>query len=124
MLEPATLVLFVSNLVQRIRHVAQNRNLKRRSEFFGHQTRLADLAVYRMARHVGLLNFIATAANSSLSSYFGSATIFPSGAIELDLENSGNPLAAQFGPLMRLATRLRQRAAAWTAKMMEAAKGG
>ena len=34
------------------------------------------------------------------------ATIFPSERFELDLENSGNPLVAQFGPLMRLWRRL------------------
>ena len=46
----------------------------------------------------------------------GCATIFPSGTIELDLDNSGNPLAARLGPLMRLAARLRQWAAAWIGK--------
>jgi hypothetical protein len=50
----------------------------------------------------------------------GCATIFPSGTIELDLDNSGNPLATRLGPLMRL----RQWAAAGIRKMTEAAKGG
>jgi hypothetical protein len=36
----------------------------------------------------------------------GCATIFPSEPIELDLENSGNPLVTQFGPLMRLWRRM------------------
>ena len=48
------------------------------------------------------------------------ATIFPSKTIELDLENSGNPLVAQLGPLMRLTMRLRRRTAASIAKMTAA----
>ena len=48
------------------------------------------------------------------------ATIFPSETIELDLENRGNPLVAQLGPLMRLAMRLRRRTAASIAKMTAA----
>jgi hypothetical protein len=39
----------------------------------------------------------------------GCATIFPSERFELDLENSGNPLVAQLGSLMRLTMRLRRR---------------
>src|SRR3984893_6943927 len=35
----------------------------------------------------------------------GCATIFPSERIELDLENKGNPLAAQLGSLIHLAAR-------------------
>jgi hypothetical protein len=35
----------------------------------------------------------------------GCATIFPSERFELDLENSGNRLAAHLGPLVRLTTR-------------------
>jgi hypothetical protein len=54
----------------------------------------------------------------------GCATIFPSGTIELDLDNNGNPLVTQLGPLMRLAARFRRRAAAWIAGMTEAANGG
>src|SRR6202158_1107225 len=42
----------------------------------------------------------------------GCATIFPSERFELDLENGGNPLAAQLGSLIRLATRFRERMAA------------
>jgi hypothetical protein len=42
----------------------------------------------------------------------GCATIFPSERIELDLENKGNPLAAQLGSLIHLATRFRRRMAA------------
>jgi hypothetical protein len=42
----------------------------------------------------------------------GCATIFPSGTIELDLDNRGNPLARRLGPLMRL----RQWVAAWIGK--------
>ena len=34
------------------------------------------------------------------------ATIFPSERFELDLENSGNPLVTQLGPLMRLWRRM------------------
>src|ERR1700694_2595302 len=48
------------------------------------------------------------------------ATIFPSKTIELDLENRGNPLVAQLGPLMRLTMRLRRRTAASIAKMTAA----
>ncbi len=36
----------------------------------------------------------------------GCATIFPSERFELDLENSGNPLVAQLGSLMRLRGRM------------------
>ena len=39
----------------------------------------------------------------------GCATIFPSEGFELDLENSGNPLAACLGMVMRLAMRVQQR---------------
>jgi hypothetical protein len=41
----------------------------------------------------------------------GCATIHPSERIELDLENRGNPLAAQLASLVRLVMRLGQRAA-------------
>jgi hypothetical protein len=50
----------------------------------------------------------------------GCATIFPSERFELDLENNGNPLVAQLGPLMRLATPHRRRAAAFIRKMAQA----
>src|ERR1700681_4300153 len=52
----------------------------------------------------------------------GCATIFPSERFELDLENKGNPLAAQLGPLIHLAMRHRQRMAALIRKMTEALK--
>jgi hypothetical protein len=42
----------------------------------------------------------------------GCATIYPSHRFELDLENRGNPLVAQLGPLKRLAMLARQRMAA------------
>ena len=48
----------------------------------------------------------------------GCATIFPSHRFELDLENSGNPLALQLGSLMRLG----RRAAAFVGKVTEALK--
>jgi len=48
----------------------------------------------------------------------GCATIFPSHRFELDLKNSGNPLASQLGSLMRL----RRRAAAFIGKVTEALK--
>jgi hypothetical protein len=54
----------------------------------------------------------------------GCATIFPSGRIELDLENNGNPLAVQLGSLVRLTMRLRQRMAAFIGKMTTRANGG
>ena len=38
-----------------------------------------------------------------ISGSAGCATIFPSETIELDLENSGNPLLSRLGSLMRLA---------------------
>jgi hypothetical protein len=50
----------------------------------------------------------------------GCATIFPSERFELDLENQGNVFAAQLGPLMRLASRGRQRIAAVVGKIAEA----
>jgi hypothetical protein len=49
----------------------------------------------------------------------GCATIFSSERFELDLENQGNPLAVYLGPLMRLATRGRQRIAASIGKLAE-----
>jgi hypothetical protein len=52
----------------------------------------------------------------------GCATIFPSERFELDLENNGNPLIGQFGPLMRLASRFRRRMTAFIVKMTKAAK--
>jgi hypothetical protein len=44
-----------------------------------------------------------------ISGSAGCATIFPSETIELDLENSGNPLLSRLGSLMRLATHTRRR---------------
>lgn len=52
----------------------------------------------------------------------GCATIFPSERFELDLENRGNPLVAYLGSLMRLATRPRQRIAAFIVRMTEAVR--
>jgi hypothetical protein len=49
----------------------------------------------------------------------GCATIFPSERFELDLENSGNPLVAQLGPLMRLTMRPRQRMIALADRIMK-----
>src|SRR5450755_3656705 len=49
----------------------------------------------------------------------GCATIFPSERFELDLENRGNPLVTQLGWLRRLATRFRERMAAWIGNMIE-----
>ena len=46
----------------------------------------------------------------------GCATIYPSTAFELDLQNMGNPLVARLLPLKRLATRARQRIAALTGR--------
>ncbi len=45
------------------------------------------------------------------------ATIFPSGRIELDLENNGNPLVAPLALLMRLRMRPRQRMVALVRKI-------
>jgi hypothetical protein len=50
----------------------------------------------------------------------GCATIFPSGTVELDLENEGNPIVALLGRLARLTRRRRQQAAASIGKMTEA----
>jgi hypothetical protein len=52
----------------------------------------------------------------------GCATIYPSGTIELDLENKGNPLVAQLGSLVRLSTSARQRMAAFVGRMTVAAR--
>lgn len=52
----------------------------------------------------------------------GCATIFPSDRIELDLENSGNPLVKPLGRLMRLTWRWQQRAAALAGRMAQAVK--
>ena len=52
----------------------------------------------------------------------GCATIYPSGTIELDLENKGNPLVAQLGSLVRLSTSARQRIAAFVGRMTVAAR--
>jgi hypothetical protein len=52
----------------------------------------------------------------------GCATIFPSERFELDLENKGNPLAAQLGSLKRFARRVLQRMAAFIGKAAEAGK--
>jgi hypothetical protein len=49
----------------------------------------------------------------------GCATIFPSERFELDLENKGNPFAAQLGSLIHLAKRFRERTAAWIGNMIE-----
>ncbi len=49
----------------------------------------------------------------------GCATIFPSERIELDLENKGNPLAAQLGSLIHVAMRFRRRMAACIGSMIE-----
>jgi hypothetical protein len=48
----------------------------------------------------------------------GSATVFPQARFELDIENAGNPVVAQLGPLKRL---LMQRTAAFIGKMTQAA---
>ena len=48
----------------------------------------------------------------------GCATIYPSERFELDLENSGNRLAARFGAWMRLAIRLRRRVVAVAARRL------
>jgi hypothetical protein len=52
----------------------------------------------------------------------GCATIFPAERFELDLENDGNPLIGQLGSLLRWAERSRQRMAALTGKLAEAAR--
>jgi hypothetical protein len=49
----------------------------------------------------------------------GCATIFPSERIELDLENQGNPLVVYLGSLIHLATRGRQRIAAFISSLAE-----
>jgi hypothetical protein len=49
----------------------------------------------------------------------GCATIFPSERFELDLENKGNPFAAQLGSLIHLAKRFRERTATWIGNMIE-----
>ena len=50
----------------------------------------------------------------------GCATIFPSRRFELDLENRGNPFAAQLGWLKRIAIHPRQRLAALVDHMRKA----
>jgi hypothetical protein len=52
----------------------------------------------------------------------GCAAVFPQARFELDIENAGNPVVAQLGPLKRLAMRPRQRTAAFIGKMTQAAK--
>jgi hypothetical protein len=52
----------------------------------------------------------------------GCATIYPSETIEHDLENKGNPLAAQLGSLARLSASARQRMAAFVGEMTEAVR--
>jgi hypothetical protein len=52
----------------------------------------------------------------------GCATIYPSGTIELDLENKGNPLVGQLGFLARLSASARQRMAALVGGMTEAVR--
>jgi hypothetical protein len=49
----------------------------------------------------------------------GCATIFPSERFELDLENSGNPLAAQLGSLMRLTIGIRRQMTVCVARIMK-----
>ena len=49
----------------------------------------------------------------------GCATIFPSERFELDLENKGNPLAAQLGSLIHFAMRFRRRIAARIGNIIE-----
>jgi hypothetical protein len=49
----------------------------------------------------------------------GCATIFPSERFELDLENKGNPLAAQLGSLIHFAMRFRRRMAVCIGNMIE-----
>jgi hypothetical protein len=49
----------------------------------------------------------------------GCATIFPSERFELDLENKGNPLAAQLGSLIHSAMRFRRRMAVCIGNMIE-----
>jgi len=49
----------------------------------------------------------------------GCATIFPSERFELDLENSGNPLVAQLGSLMRLTMGARRQMTACVARIMK-----
>jgi hypothetical protein len=50
----------------------------------------------------------------------GCAAIYPSERIELDLENSGNPLVVQLGSLLRLSRRARRRLAGLIGKMTAA----
>jgi len=52
----------------------------------------------------------------------GCATIFPAERFELDLENSGSPLAGLLGSLIRLTSGPRRQIAATIGKMAEAAK--
>jgi hypothetical protein len=82
-----------------------------------------------VARHVkGQIGGIFLLKNSAVSFArensrpAGCATIFPSERFELDLENKGNRFAAHLGPLMQLATRHRQRMAAFIGNMTEAVK--
>jgi len=77
-----------------------------------------------VARHVnGQIGGIFLLENSALSfarrhsEPKGCATIYPSERFELDLENRGNPLAAQFGAWMRLAIQLRRRVVAVAAEV-------
>jgi hypothetical protein len=50
----------------------------------------------------------------------GCATIFPSGNVELDLENEGNPIVALLGRLIRLTRRPLQRTVACIVRSTEA----
>jgi hypothetical protein len=50
------------------------------------------------------------------------ATIYPSGTIELDLENKGNPLVAQLGSLARLSVSARRRMAGFVGGMTAAVR--
>jgi hypothetical protein len=52
----------------------------------------------------------------------GCATIYPSGRVELDLENKGNPFAVHLGSMLRLTKRPRRRIAALIARMRQAVK--
>jgi hypothetical protein len=52
----------------------------------------------------------------------GCARIYPSGRVELDLENNGNPFAVHLVSMLRLTMRPRRQIAALIAKMTEAVK--
>ena len=52
----------------------------------------------------------------------GCATIYPSERFELDLENKGNPLIAQFVSMLRVTMRPRRRIAGFIDQMIKAVK--